>query len=405
MTSMRTIDDLEVAGRIVLVRSDLNTPLETLVDGTRRITDDGRIRAALPTITELMARGARVVVMSHLGRPQGEVVADLSLRPVAERMAELIGTPVAFATDTVGESARAMVDGLVDGQVGLLENLRFSPAETSKDDADRGVFADQLAALADLFVGDGFGVSHRRHASVYDVPLRLPHAAGRLVLQELGVLNRLAHMPEHPYAVVLGGSKVSDKLGVIDALLPRADRLLIGGGMVYTFLVAQGHGIGTSLVETDMVDRCRGYLESAAEYDVEFVLPTDIVVADRFAAHAEHHVVPVDGIPDGWMGLDIGPESGRSFTHALLDARTIFWNGPMGVFEFPAFAEGTRAVAHAMSVSSGLTVVGGGDSAAAIRRLGFADEQFGYISTGGGASLEYLEGRELPGLSVLEDTP
>jgi len=405
MTSMRTIDDLEVAGRIVLVRSDLNTPLETLVDGTRRITDDGRIRAALPTITELMARGARVVVMSHLGRPQGEVVADLSLRPVAERMAELIGTPVAFATDTVGESARAMVDGLVDGQVGLLENLRFSPAETSKDDADRGVFADLLAALADLFVGDGFGVSHRRHASVYDVPLRLPHAAGRLVLQELGVLNRLAHMPEHPYAVVLGGSKVSDKLGVIDALLPRADRLLIGGGMVYTFLVAQGHGIGTSLVETDMVDRCRGYLESAAEYDVEFVLPTDIVVADRFAAHADHHVVPVDGIPDGWMGLDIGPESGRSFTHALLDARTIFWNGPMGVFEFPAFAEGTRAVAHAMSVSSGLTVVGGGDSAAAIRRLGFADEQFGYISTGGGASLEYLEGRELPGLSVLEDTP
>jgi len=405
MTSMRTIDDLEVAGRIVLVRSDLNTPLETLVDGTRRITDDGRIRAALPTITELMARGARVVVMSHLGRPQGEVVADLSLRPVAERMAELIGTPVAFATDTVGESARAMVDGLVDGQVGLLENLRFSPAETSKDDADRGVFADLLAALADLFVGDGFGVSHRRHASVYDVPLRLPHAAGRLVLQELGVLNRLAHTPEHPYAVVLGGSKVSDKLGVIDALLPRADRLLIGGGMVYTFLVAQGHGIGTSLVETDMVDRCRGYLESAAEYDVEFVLPTDIVVADRFAAHADHHVVPVDGIPDGWMGLDIGPESGRSFTHALLDARTIFWNGPMGVFEFPAFAEGTRAVAHAMSVSSGLTVVGGGDSAAAIRRLGFADEQFGYISTGGGASLEYLEGRELPGLSVLEDTP
>lgn len=400
---MQSIDDLEVQGKVVLVRSDLNTPLETSPEGTVSITDDGRIRAALPTISDLAARGARVVVMSHLGRPKGQVVAGLSLQPVAVRLGELLNAPVAFSPTTVGEPAQGVVAGLVDGQVALLENLRFTGAETSKDDAERGAFADQLAQLADIYVGDGFGVSHRKHASVYDIALRLPHAAGRLIASEVSVLQRLTRGDERPYVVVLGGSKVSDKLGVIETFLGKADRILIGGGMVYTFLAAMGYGVGSSLLEPDLVEQCRGYIAQAQAVGVDLVLPTDIVVADRFASDAESTVVSVDAIPNDWMGLDIGPESAQTFAGALSDAATVFWNGPMGVFEFDAFASGTRSVAQAMASSSAFTVVGGGDSAAAVRHLGFADEQFGYISTGGGASLEYLEGRELPGLSVLED--
>ncbi len=400
---MQSIDDLQVQGKVVLVRSDLNTPLETFPEGTVAITDDGRIRAALPTISDLAARGARVVVMSHLGRPKGQVVAALSLQPVAVRLGELLDAPVAFSPTTVGEQAQGVVAGLADGQVALLENLRFTEAETSKDDAARGAFADQLAQLADLYVGDGFGVSHRKHASVYDIAVRLPHAAGRLIASEVSVLQRLTRGDERPYVVVLGGSKVSDKLGVIETFLGKADRILIGGGMVYTFLAAMGYGVGASLLEPDLVEQCRGYISKAQAVGVDLVLPTDIVVADRFASDAEFTVVGVDSIPNDWMGLDIGPESAQMFAGALSDAVTVFWNGPMGVFEFDAFANGTRAVAQAMASSPAFTVVGGGDSAAAVRHLGFADEQFGYISTGGGASLEYLEGRELPGLSVLED--
>jgi len=400
---MQSIDDLEVQGKVVLVRSDLNTPLETSPDGIVSITDDGRIRAALPTISDLADRGARVVVMSHLGRPEGQVVAGLSLQPVAVRLGELLDAPVAFSSTTIGEKAQGVVAGLADGQVALLENLRFTAAETSKDDAERGAFADQLALLADIYVGDGFGVSHRKHASVYDIAVRLPHAAGRLIASEVSVLQRLTRGDERPYVVVLGGSKVSDKLGVSETFLGKADRILIGGGMVYTFLAAMGYGVGASLLEPDLVEQCRGYISKAQAVGVDLVLPTDIVVADRFASDAESTVVGVDSIPNDWMGLDIGPESAQKFAGALSDAATVFWNGPMGVFEFDAFANGTRAVAQAMASSAAFTVVGGGDSAAAVRHLGFADEQFGYISTGGGASLEYLEGRELPGLSVLED--
>jgi phosphoglycerate kinase len=399
---MLSIDDLDVAGRVVLVRSDLNTPLETTADGSRRITDDGRIRAALPTIADLASRGARVVVVSHLGRPKGTAVADLSLAPVAARMSELLEAPVAFAGDTVGEQARSVVSALGDGDVALLENLRFNAAETSKDDAERRAFAEALVDGVDLYVGDGFGVSHRKHASVYDVALLRPHAAGRLVFAEVQVLRRLTDEPARPYAVVLGGSKVSDKLAVIDALLERADQLLIGGGMVFTFLAAQGHGVGSSLLEQDLIPTCREYLDRAKARGVEIVLPTDVVVADAFAADAAHQVVPADQIPDGWMGLDIGPASQQTFADAVGRARTVFWNGPMGVFEFPAFASGTRAVAQALADSSAFTVVGGGDSAAAVRLLGFDEASFGHISTGGGASLEYLEGRELPGLTALE---
>jgi phosphoglycerate kinase len=399
---MLSIDDLEVAGRVVLVRSDLNTPLATTDSGTRRITDDGRIRAALPTISDLAARGARVVVVSHLGRPKGAVVPDLSLAPVATRMSELLGAPVAFAGDTVGAQARTVVSGLRDGDVALLENLRFNSAETSKDDAERGAFAQALVEGVDLYVGDGFGVSHRRHASVYDVALLRPHAAGRLVFAEVQVLRRLTDHPERPYAVVLGGSKVSDKLAVIDALIERADQLLIGGGMVFTFLAAQGHGVGSSLLEQDLIPTCREYLDRAKARGVEIILPTDVVVADAFAADATHQVVAAAEISEGWMGLDIGPASQKAFADVVGDARTVFWNGPMGVFEFPAFASGTRAVASALADSAAFTVVGGGDSAAAVRLLGFDDASFGHISTGGGASLEYLEGRELPGLTALE---
>jgi phosphoglycerate kinase len=388
----------DVQGKRVLVRSDLNVPLE---DG--RITDDGRIRASVPTIRRLLEAGARVVVMAHLGRPKGSRDPAYSLKPVATRLGELLGTTVTFATDTVGDSARAAVDRLEDGQVALLENVRFNAAETSKDDAERGAFADQLAELGDAFVSDGFGVVHRKQASVYDVAQRLPHAMGGLVAAEIDVLRRLTESPERPYVVVLGGSKVSDKLAVIDNLLGKADRLLIGGGMVFTFLKAQGHEVGKSLLEDDHVETCRDYLRRAADSGVEILLPSDIVVASEFSADAEPVVVAAAAIPDDMIGLDIGPDSGAVFADAIRGARTVFWNGPMGVFEFDAFAAGTRAVAQALTEVAGLSVVGGGDSAAAVRKLGFADDAFGHISTGGGASLEYLEGKSLPGIDVLKD--
>ncbi len=394
---MSLLDKLgDLRGKRVLVRSDLNVPLE---DG--RITDDGRIRASVPTIKELADAGARVIVVAHLGRPKGAPDPQYSLRPVAARLGELLGADVAFAEDTVGDSAKAVVAGLEDGQVAVLENVRFNEGETSKDDAVRGAFADELAALADAFVSDGFGVVHRKQASVYDVAQRLPHAMGGLVETEISVLRRLTEDPERPYVVVLGGSKVSDKLGVIDNLLGKADTLLIGGGMVFTFLKAQGHEVGKSLLEEDQLDTCRSYLQRAEESGVRIVLPTDIVVAPEFKADATPTVVPADGIPSDQLGLDIGPDSGKAFADALSGARTVFWNGPMGVFEFDAFAAGTRAVAEALTKVDGLSVVGGGDSAAAVRRLGFDESAFGHISTGGGASLEYLEGKPLPGIDVL----
>ena len=394
---MKQIEDLgDLRGKRVLVRSDLNVPL----DGST-ITDDGRIRASVPTIKKLADAGARVVVIAHLGRPKGEPDEKYSLAPVAKRLGELLGKDVAFATDTVGESASATVAGLADGEVALLENVRFNPGETSKDDAERGAFADQLAKLADVFVSDGFGVVHRKQASVYDVAQRLPSAMGDLVAAEIDVLRSLTENPERPYAVVLGGSKVSDKLGVIDNLLGKADRLLIGGGMVFTFLKAQGHEVGTSLLEEDQLDTCRDYIRRAEEAGVDLILPTDIVVAPEFKPDAPPTVVPADAMPADQMGLDIGPESGKAFAAALADARTVFWNGPMGVFEFEAFSHGTRAVAQALVDCDGLTVVGGGDSAAAVRQLGFDENAFGHISTGGGASLEYLEGKSLPGIEVL----
>lgn len=396
---MKTIDDLgDLRGKRVLVRSDFNVPL----DGTT-ITDDGRIRAALPTLTALLDAGARVVVTAHLGRPKGEPDPKYSLAPVAARLGELLGRPVALADDVVGESARSTVAALEDGQVALLENIRFDARETSKDEAERGALADELAALADVFVSDGFGVVHRKQASVYDVALRLPHAAGSLVRAEVEALRKAVEDPERPYVVVLGGSKVSDKLGVIANLLTKADKLLIGGGMVFTFLKAQGHEVGSSLLEEDQVEAVRGYLAQAQESGVEIVLPTDIVVADGFAADAPHDTVAADAIPAGRMGLDIGPRSAELFREAILGARTIAWNGPMGVFEFPAFAEGTRAVAQALVDTEGFSIVGGGDSAAAVRTLGFDEAGFGHISTGGGASLELLEGKTLPGIAVLED--
>ncbi|HEY6739891.1 MAG TPA: phosphoglycerate kinase [Actinopolymorphaceae bacterium] len=394
--ALRTIDDLgDLAGRRVLVRSDLNVPLS---DGA--ITDDGRIRASVPTIRVLTEKGARVVVMAHLGRPKGAPDPKYSLAPVAERLGELLGADVAFASDTVGESARAIVDGLSDGQVALLENVRFDARETSKDDDERGAFADELASLGETFVSDGFGAVHRKHASVYDVARRLPHAAGGLVAAEVEVLRKLTRDPDRPYAVVLGGAKVSDKLAVIDNLLGKADRLLVGGGMVFTFLAAKGYEIGKSLLEADQIDTVRGYLEQAGD---RIVLPTDIVVAAAVEDGVETSVVPADAIPADKIGLDIGPASVERFAAALTDARTVFWNGPMGVFEIDAFAGGTRGIADALTKVDGLSVVGGGDSAAAVRTLGFDEGAFGHISTGGGASLEYLEGKTLPGLAVLED--
>ncbi|WP_426244384.1 phosphoglycerate kinase [Nocardioides sp. LHG3406-4] len=399
------VDSLgDLAGKRVLVRSDLNVPLDGPADD-RAITDDGRIRASAPTIDQLAKTGARVVVMAHLGRPDGAPDPAYSLAPVAERLAEVLGRPVAFASDTVGESATATVAGLADGGVALLENVRFNSGETSKDDSVRGSFADQLAQLGDAFVSDGFGAVHRKQASVYDVALRLPSAMGGLVATEIEVLRRLTVEPERPYVVVLGGSKVSDKLGVIDNLLDKADKLLIGGGMVFTFLKAQGHEVGQSLLEDDHLDTCRSYLERATEKGVEIVLPTDIVVDTAFPSddrEPEPRVVAADAIPADALGLDIGPASADAFAAALSDARTVFWNGPMGVFEVGAFADGTRVVAEALTRIDGLSVVGGGDSAAAVRTLGFDESAFGHISTGGGASLEYLEGKELPGISVLE---
>ncbi|CAM5589019.1 MULTISPECIES: phosphoglycerate kinase [Streptomyces] len=403
---MKTIDELlaeGVAGKRVFVRADLNVPL----DGTT-ITDDGRIRAVVPTIAKLAEAGARVVVASHLGRPKGAPDPAFSLEPAATRLGELLGADVAFATDTVGESATATVAGLADGQVAVVENLRFNPGETSKDDAERGAFADRLAELADVYVGDGFGAVHRKHASVYDLPARLPHYAGYLIATEVGVLKKLTTDVERPYAVVLGGAKVSDKLGVIDHLLERADRILIGGGMAYTFLKAQGHEVGSSLLQEDQIPAVQEYLRRAEEKGVEFVLPVDVVVAPSFPdlktkAPAHPTTVAADAMPAGQMGLDNGPETNKLYASKLADAATVFWNGPMGVFEHPDFADGTRAVAQALVDSPGFSVVGGGDSAAAVRILGFDENAFGHISTGGGASLEYLEGKTLPGLAALED--
>ena len=390
----------DLTGKRVLVRSDLNVPL----DGTT-ITDDGRIRASVPTIRELADAGARVVVTAHLGRPDGSPDPTYSLKPVAERLSELLDRPVAFATDTVGTSATETVEALQDGEVAVLENVRFNDGETSKDDAVRGSFADQLAQLADAFVSDGFGVVHRKQASVYDVALRLPSAMGGLVAAEVDVLRRLTEHPERPYVVVLGGSKVSDKLGVIDNLIDKADKILIGGGMVFTFLRAQGHEVGKSLLEEDQLDTCTRYLSEAADRGVEIVLPTDVVVDTAFPSgerEPEPQVVAASEIPSDALGLDIGPESAAAFASELADARTVFWNGPMGVFEVAAFADGTKAVAQALTEVDGLSVVGGGDSAAAVRQLGFDEAAFGHISTGGGASLEFLEGKELPGIAVLE---
>ena len=398
---MKTIEDLgDLRGKTVLVRSDFNVPL----DGTT-ITDDGRIRAALPTLTTLLDKGARVVVAAHLGRPKGAPDAKYSLAPVAARLGELLGKPVALAEDTVGDSAKATVAALQDGQIALLENIRFDPRETSKDDAERESLAEDLAALADAFVSDGFGVVHRKQASVYDVAKKLPSAVGLLVLKEVESLKKATENPERPYAVVLGGSKVSDKLGVIENLITKADRILIGGGMVFTFLAAKGYSVGASLLEADQIDTVKGYLAKAEERGVEIVLPTDIVVADAFAADSPHQDVAADAIPDGKIGLDIGPESRDLFRSKILDAKTVVWNGPAGVFEFEAFSKGTRAVAQALveaAENGAFTIVGGGDSAAAVRVLGFDEAGFGHISTGGGASLEFLEGKSLPGIAVLE---
>ena len=397
--TMRTLDDLlaeGVTGRRVLLRADLNVPQDKQ---TGAITDDGRIRAVLPTLNALRDGGARVVVMSHLGRPKGEPDPKYTLRPVADRMAELLGAPVTFATDTVGPSATEAVASLEDGGVVLLENLRFNPGETSKDTAERVEFARNLAAFGDAYVDDAFGAVHRKHASVYDLPALLPHVAGRLVLKEAEVLRTLTSGAARPYVVVLGGAKVSDKLAVIEALLPTVDRLLIGGGMCFTFLKAQGYEIGTSLLEDDMVSTCRGLLAKSGD---KIALPIDIVAATAFAADAEYETVAADAIPADRMGLDIGPHSVAAFSSALLGARTVFWNGPMGVFELAPFAVGTLGVAEAITKVDGLTVVGGGDSAAAVRALGIPEDGFTHISTGGGASLEYLEGKPLPGLEALE---
>ena len=403
---MKTIDELladGVSGKRVFVRADLNVPL---ADGT--ITDDGRIRAVLPTVKALADAGAKVIVASHLGRPKGAPDPAFSLLPAAECLGELLGAPVAFAQDTVGPAAHDAVDGLQSGQVAVIENLRFNPGETSKDDAERGEFADRLAALADVYVGDGFGAVHRKHASVYDLPARLPHYAGYLIATEVGVLRKLTEDVKRPYVVALGGAKVSDKLAVIDQLLGKADRLLIGGGMAYTFLKAKGYEVGISLLQEDQIPAVTEYMERAEKLGVELLLPVDVLVSREFPdlktkAPSQYNTVDADRIPADQEGLDIGPKTRELYASKLADAQTVFWNGPMGVFEHPDYAEGTKAVARALVDSNGFTVVGGGDSAAAVRTLGFDENAFGHISTGGGASLEYLEGKTLPGLAALED--
>jgi phosphoglycerate kinase len=405
---MKTVDELikrGVKGRRILVRSDLNVPLKDGPDG-RVVADDGRIRASLPVITKLMDHGARVIIAAHLGRPKGVREPSHSLSPVAGRLAQLLGVPVDFAMDTVGTSARLLANELKDGEVLLLENVRFNPGETSKDDTERNEFARCLEFLTGgedeggAFVEDAFGAVHRKHASVYDIAQHLPHYIGDLVRDELAVLGRLTRDPSRPYVVVLGGSKVSDKLAVIESLLPKVDKLLVGGGMCFTFLAAQGHGVGDSLLETDQVDNCKRLLAEAGD---KIVLPVDIVVAGEVSEDAPTQIVPADAIPDGGKGLDIGPDTVRLFTGALADAQTVFWNGPMGVFEVTPFAAGTKGVATAVAACRGLSVVGGGDSAAAVRQLGLDVNAFGHVSTGGGASLEYLEGKELPGVAVLEE--
>jgi phosphoglycerate kinase len=404
---MRAVADLDVSGQVVLLRADLNVPLELAAKGETVITDDGRIKASLPTINELTDRGARVLICAHLGRPKGDdfaarAAAGPSLRPVADRLSELTGRPVAFAADVAGPSAAEVAAKLADSEIALLENVRFEPAETSKDDVERAGFAARLAAMASRYVGDGFGALHRKHASVYDVPALLPHAVGQLVRKEIDVLRRLTTGPERPYVVVLGGAKPSDKLAVISNLLEAADRLIIGGGMSYTFLAAQGFEVGRSLLERDQIDNVRTVLADASARGVEIVLPVDLVGATEFAADAPHDVYPASDFPADRESLDMGPRTRALFADKLADAKTVFWNGPVGVFEFPAFAAGTRAVAQAISQVHGLTVVGGGDSAAAVRQLDFPDSAFSHISTGGGASLEYLEGKSLPGLAALE---
>ncbi|NBQ92587.1 MAG: phosphoglycerate kinase [Micrococcales bacterium] len=400
---MRTLKDLpELKGKRVILRCDLNVPL----DGNQ-ITDDGRIRASLPTINYLLEQGAKLIVISHLGRPDGSPDTKYSLEPVAKRMSELLTIPVHFSSDTVGPKAESAVEFLQSGQVLVLENLRFNAGETAKADSERLAFAKDLAQFGDFFVSDGFGVVHRKQASVFELATILPSCAGLLIESELKVLEQLTKEPARPYVVVLGGSKVSDKLGVIDNLLPKVNSLLIGGGMVFTFLAAIGKGVGKSLLEPDQVETVKGYLQKAKDLGVEIVLPTDIVVADKFGADAKSEVSSIDGIettsfgPSG-LGLDIGPDSAASFSKKISAAKTVFWNGPMGVFEIDKFANGTKVVAQALTEVNGLSVVGGGDSASAVRQLGFEDSQFGHISTGGGASLEYLEGKEMPGLEVLE---
>ncbi len=398
---MKSLDDIDVAGKTVLVRADFNVPLADGPDGVRVITDDGRIRAALPTLEHLRSNGARVIVVAHLGRAKGEAVPELSLRPVAERLGELLGASVSLVNLADAPAAAATLKW---GDVMLLENIRFDARETSKVPEERQALAAELAALADVYVSDGFGVVHRNQASVTDVARLLPNAAGRLVHQEASVFGAIMAEPARPFVVVLGGSKVSDKLGVIGSLITRVDRLLIGGGMAYTFLAAQGHGVGTSLLEADQVETVRGFIEQALSSGVDLVLPVDIVAADRFAADAQTEVVSADAIPEGWMGLDIGPRTRELFAARIQDAGTVVWNGPMGVFEMTPFAAGTLAVARAMAASAAMTVIGGGDSAAAVRILDVDEDRFTHISTGGGASLEFLEGKTLPGLAVLEET-
>ena len=397
---VKELTSLDVSNKRVLVRCDLNVPLKDDGTGKRVITDDGRIRASLPTITTLLEKGAALVITAHLGRPKGERKPELSLAPVAERLSSLLNRKVIFAHDTVGPEADSAVAAMKSGDVVLLENVRYEVAETSKDVGERQAFARKLASYADVYVGDGFGAVHRKHASVFEAAQLLPHAAGTLIAAEVDVLRRLTESPNRPYGVVLGGAKVSDKIGVITNLLDKVNMLAIGGGMVFTFLAAQGKEIGTSLVEVESIPLVQDLLTRAEKLGVKVLLPTDIVVAPSFANESPS-TVSADSIPQDQMGLDIGPVSARAFADAIRNCKTVFWNGPMGVFEFSNFAAGTKVVAQALTEVSGLSVVGGGDSAAAVRALGFSDAQFGYISTGGGASLEYLEGKELPGLTAL----